>query len=37
MGHADIKSMQPYQHQDIEPLNEAINQRNQERAAGPIS
>lgn len=31
MGHADIKSMQPYQHQDINPLNEAINQRNHKR------
>jgi integrase len=33
MGHADIKSMQPYQHQDIRPLNEAINQRNREIAS----
>lgn len=31
MGHADIKSMQPYQHQDIDPLNEAINQRNRKK------
>jgi integrase len=28
MGHSDIKSMAPYQHQDINPLNEAINKRN---------
>jgi integrase len=34
MGHADIKSMAPYQHQDINPLNEAINQRNRERSGG---
>jgi integrase len=32
MGHADIKSMAPYQHQDIKPLNEAINQRNRVNA-----
>lgn len=31
MGHADIKSMAPYQHQDINPLNEAINQRNRKK------
>ena len=28
MGHVDLKSMEPYQHQDLEPLREAINQRN---------
>jgi integrase len=33
MGHADIKSMAPYQHQDINPLNEAINQRNRKQIA----
>src|SRR3984893_13275117 len=31
MGHANIKSMAPYQHQDIHPLNDAINERNRER------
>lgn len=31
MGHADIKSMAPYQHQDINPLNDAINERNREK------
>jgi integrase len=31
MGHADIRSMTPYQHQDIDPLNEAINQRNRQQ------
>ena len=33
MGHADIKSMAPYQHQDIHALNDAINERNRERGA----
>lgn len=33
MGHADIKSMAPYQHQDITPLNEAINRRNQNKTS----
>jgi integrase len=33
MGHKDIKSMEPYQHQDIKPLNEAINRRNINKAA----
>jgi integrase len=33
MGHADIKSMEPYQHQKTEPLVIAINQRNANRAA----
>lgn len=28
MGHADLKSMEPYQHQELEPLRVAINQRN---------
>ena len=31
MGHADIKSMEPYQHPDTVKLNEAINRRNDER------
>lgn len=33
MGHADLKSMEPYQHQRTEPLVIAINQRNAGRAA----
>jgi len=33
MGHADIKSMEPYQHQKTEPLVIAINQRNADRVA----
>jgi integrase len=33
MGHADIKSMAPYQHQDVHALNDAINERNRERGA----
>jgi integrase len=28
MGHADIKSMEPYQHPDTSILNEAVNNRN---------
>ena len=31
MGHADVKSMEPYQHPDTVTLNRAINRRNQER------
>jgi hypothetical protein len=31
MGHVDLKSMQPYQHQELEPLRAAINQRNRSR------
>jgi integrase len=29
MGHVDLKSMEPYQHQELEPLRAAINERNQ--------
>jgi hypothetical protein len=32
MGHADLKSMEPYQHQELEPLRVAINQRNGEKS-----
>jgi site-specific recombinase XerC len=31
MGHVDLKSMVPYQHQELEPLRDAINERNRER------
>jgi len=34
MGHADLKSMEPYQHQELEPLRVAINQRNQRKKFG---
>jgi len=27
LGHADLKSMEPYQHHELEPLRVAINQR----------
>jgi integrase len=37
MGHADLKSMEPYQHQELEPLREAINQRNQRKKFGQVS
>jgi integrase len=33
MGHADIKSMEPYQHPELTELNQAINRRNRERDA----
>jgi integrase len=36
MGHADLKSMEPYQHQDLEPLRIAINQRNQRKKLGQV-
>jgi integrase len=32
MGHVDLKSMEPYQHQELEPLREAINERNRNRS-----
>jgi integrase/recombinase XerD len=31
MGHVDLKSIEPYQHQELEPLREVINQRNQQK------
>jgi integrase len=31
MGHADIKSMEPYQHPELTELNQAIDRRNRER------
>ena len=34
MGHADLKSMEPYQHQEPEPLRIAINQRNRRKKFG---
>jgi integrase len=34
MGHADLKSMEPYQHQELEPLRRAINQRNRRKPFG---
>jgi hypothetical protein len=36
MGHVDLKSMEPYQHQEPEPLREAINQRNQRKKLGQL-
>ena len=36
MGHADLKSMEPYQHQELEPLRIAINQRNQRKKFGQV-
>jgi hypothetical protein len=34
MGHADLKSMEPYQHQELEPLRRAIKQRNRRKPFG---
>jgi hypothetical protein len=31
MGHVDLKSMVPYQHQELEPLHAVINERNRAR------
>jgi site-specific recombinase XerC len=31
MGHTDLKSMESYRHQDLEPLRRAINQRNRRK------
>jgi hypothetical protein len=31
MGHVDLKSIEPYQHRELEPLREAINQRSQRK------
>jgi integrase len=36
MGHADLKSMEPYQHQELEPLRMAINQRNRRKKFGQV-
>jgi hypothetical protein len=36
MGHVDLKSMEPYQHQNLEPLREIINQRNQRKKFGQV-
>ena len=36
MGHVDLKSMEPYQHQELEPLREIINQRNQRKKLGQV-
>jgi integrase len=37
MGHAGIKSMVPYQHQDTSILNDVINERNRKAAQAPES
>ena len=29
MGHADLKSMKPYQHHGLEEIRDAINRRNE--------
>jgi hypothetical protein len=36
MGHADLKSMEPYQHQELELLRVAINQRNRRKKFGQV-
>jgi hypothetical protein len=34
MGHVDLKSMEPYKHQRIEPLRYVIDQRNRRKRFG---
>jgi site-specific recombinase XerC len=36
MVHVDLKSMEPYQHQELEPLRQIINQRNQQKKVGQV-
>jgi len=36
MGHVDLKSMEPYQHQELEQLREVINQRNRRKKFGQV-
>jgi len=36
MGHVDLKSMEPYQHQKLEPLRDAINERNRRKKFGQV-
>ncbi len=36
MGYTDLKSMEPYQHQELEPLRETINLRNQRKKFGQV-
>ena len=36
MGHVDLKSMEPYQHQELEPLREIIDQRNRKKKIGQV-
>jgi len=36
MRHVDLKSMEPYQHQELGPLREVINQRNQRKKFGRV-
>lgn len=36
MGHVDLKSMEPYQHQELEPLRQIIDQRNRRKQFGHV-
>ena len=36
MGHASLKSMQPYQHPELEPLRKIINLRNRRKRSGQV-
>jgi hypothetical protein len=36
MGHTDLKSMESYRHQELEPLRRAINQRNRRKKFGQV-
>jgi integrase len=37
MGHASLRSMEPYQHQEIDQLLDAVNQRNTDRTTPQIA
>jgi hypothetical protein len=37
MGHASLRSMEPYQHQEIDQLLDAVNQRNTDRTPSQIA
>jgi site-specific recombinase XerC len=36
MGYVDLKSMEPYQHQELERLREIIDQRNRRKNFGQV-
>jgi integrase len=36
VGHVDLKSMEPYQHQELEPLRAAISQRSERKKLGEV-
>jgi hypothetical protein len=36
VGHVELKSMEPYQLQQLQPLRQIINQRNQRKKVGQV-